>query len=119
MDFTFTFIEVFFYVVTLAFPLLASMALMVSTLGLIVARLEGWTPFVGFYWAFITATTVGYGDIRAQRKLSRTISVLIAFIGIVFTGITVAIAVESASLAYEVDPELPVIRQRLEDIKNQ
>ena len=118
MQFTFTFIEVFYYVVIIALPLLGSLSLVVALLGLVVARIESWTPFVGVYWAFITATTVGYGDVRAQHKRSRVISVLIAFTGIVFTGIFVAIAVEAASVAYSVDENLPEIREKLEKYKS-
>ena len=92
------------------------MALLVAALGLLAAYLEGWSFFVGIYWAFITATTVGYGDVRAKRKRVRSISVMIAFIGIVFTGITVAIAVESASKAYANDGDLPALYERIEEL---
>jgi len=112
--FTLNFIEIMFYLALIALPLLGSLSLLVALLGLVVARIESWTPFVGIYWAFITATTVGYGDVRAQHKRSRVISVLIAFTGILFTGIFVAIAVEAASIAYRADENLPTIRKKLE-----
>ncbi len=118
MEFTLTFVKIFFYIIYLALPLLLAMALLVALLGQIVARLEKWTPFIGFYWAFITATTVGYGDIRAQHKRSRMLSVLIAFVGIVFTGITVAIAIEAASFAYARHEDLPKLQQKLEKLDN-
>lgn len=119
MDFSIYFVQIFFSVLYLALPLLLSMSLLVAILGVIAAYLEGWPVFVGIYWAFITATTVGYGDVRAKRKTARSISVLIAFIGIVFTGITVAIAVESASRAYADHEELPALQARMEKLKQQ
>lgn len=117
MDFSIFFAQIFFSVLYIALPLLLSMALLVVILGLIAAYLENWSPFVGIYWAFITATTVGYGDIRAKRKTARSISVMIAFIGIVFTGITVAIAVESASKAYANHEDLPALQARIDQLK--
>lgn len=119
MGFTINFIEILFYVSLIALPLLGSLSLLVALLGLVVARIESWTPFIGVYWAFITATTVGYGDVRAQHKRSRVISVLIAFMGILFTGIFVAIAVEAASLAYRADENLPAIRKKLEEYETE
>ena len=52
--------------------------------------------------------TVGYGDIRPLRKISRVLSVVIAAIGIMFTGIFVVITVEAASRPFEkhVKPEV-------------
>jgi voltage-gated potassium channel len=119
LDFSIHFIQIFFSVLYLALPLLLSMALLVAILGVIAAYLEGWSVFVGIYWAFITATTVGYGDVRAKRKTARSISVMIAFIGIVFTGITVAIAVESASKAYSNHEDLPAMNARIEELKKE
>jgi voltage-gated potassium channel len=119
LDFSIYFVQIFFSVLYLALPLLLSMSLLVVILGVIAAYLEGWTVFVGIYWAFITATTVGYGDVRAKRKTARSISVMIAFIGVVFTGITVAIAVESATRAYANHEDLPALQARLDKLKKQ
>jgi voltage-gated potassium channel len=119
LDFSIYFVQIFFSVLYLALPLLLSMSLLVAILGVIAAYLEGWTVFVGIYWAFITATTVGYGDVRAKRKTARSISVMIAFIGVVFTGITVAIAVESATRAYANHEDLPALQARLDKLKKQ
>jgi voltage-gated potassium channel len=119
LDFSIYFVQIFFSVLYLALPLLLSMALLVAILGLVAAYLEKWPVFVGIYWAFITATTVGYGDIRATGKTARSISVMIAFIGIVFTGITVAIAVESATRAYANHEDLPALNARIEKLKEQ
>jgi voltage-gated potassium channel len=71
-------------------------------LGQIVGRIESWKKFDALYWSFITATTVGYGDIRPSYRTSKALSVLIAMTGLIFTGIIVAIAIRSATYAFNV-----------------
>jgi len=80
-------------------PLLLSLALIITALGQFVGKKEGWSPSDSFYWSFITATTVGYGDIKPQRKLSKLLSIVIALTGLTMTGILVAVAVHSATIA--------------------
>ncbi|PCJ25611.1 MAG: Ion channel protein [SAR86 cluster bacterium] len=85
------------------------MSLTVTFLGQVVARLERWDKFDALYWSFITATTVGYGDIRPLKRSSKIISIFIAFTGIMFTGIVVAITVESTRVAFEQHVDQTVI----------
>jgi len=51
------------------------------------------------YFAFVTGLTVGYGDIVAATALGRIISILLGFIGILLTGLVVAVAVHAVQLA--------------------
>jgi hypothetical protein len=44
------------------------------------------------YFAFITGLSIGYGDISPHTAWGRVISVLIGLVGMLFVGITVAIA---------------------------
>ena len=53
----------------------------------------------GLYWSFFTATTVGYGDVRPINGTSRILALVIALVGLTFTGIFVAVAVHSESVA--------------------
>jgi hypothetical protein len=53
------------------------------------------------YFAFITGLTIGYGDIVPSTVIGRFISVLLGFIGIFFTGVSVAVAVQSVRYALE------------------
>ena len=99
MEFTFKYLYYFFEYVALVWPLLALLAVIVVLMGLVVGRLESWSRFDAIYWAFITATTVGYGDFRPLRRFSRIISILIAFVGVILTGILIALAVNAASLS--------------------
>jgi len=96
---TTTFFKEFVYGLWVTFPLLLSLAIAVTVLGQIVGKKEGWTRFDSFYWSFITATTVGYGDIHPTQRGSRIISVVIALVGFTLTGILVAVAVHSATIA--------------------
>jgi voltage-gated potassium channel len=53
------------------------------------------------YFSFITGLTVGYGDIAPITAIGRVISVLLGLIGILFTGVVVATAVEATRHAWE------------------
>jgi len=99
MDFTIDYLQIFYINVKLAFPLLLFSILLIAGLGIIVGLRESWGRFDSMYWAFITATTVGYGDMRPTMPLSKALSVLIAFVGITFTGILVALAIFAATEA--------------------
>ena len=68
MEFTITFIELFFWIIYLIAPLLGFLVLLIIALGQIVSSIEKWDKFDGLYWSFITVTTVGYDDIRPLRK---------------------------------------------------
>lgn len=124
MEFTFTFIKLFTYGLALATPLLVFLALLIIMLGQIVGARESWSRFDALYWAFITATTVGYGDIRPMKPLSKTMSVIIALVGMIFTGIIVSLAIHAATIAFNSlhDPDevkrslnVPHYKQELHD----
>jgi voltage-gated potassium channel len=102
MEFTFIFLLVFTKSLAFVAPLLLTIALVIILLGQIVGRRESWKRFDALYWAFITATTVGYGDIRPMSRLSKALSVMIALVGMVFTGIMVALAVNAVTKAYDI-----------------
>jgi voltage-gated potassium channel len=85
----------------LTFPVLLTLAAAITLLGQVVGTSEGWSRFESFYWSFITATTVGYGDIRPLKSRSRAVAVLIAFLGLVLTGILIAVAVHAVNLALD------------------
>ena len=97
MQFTIDYLQLFYINVKLAFPLLLFSILLIAVLGLMVGLRESWGRFDSMYWAFITATTVGYGDMRPTMPLSKALSVLIALVGITFTGILVALAIFAAT----------------------
>jgi len=101
MEFTITFVELFFWSIYLVAPLLVFLSLLIIILGQVVSHIEKWKKFDGLYWVFITATTVGYGDIRPLKKVSKALSVLIALVGLMFTGIIISVTLYATSIAVE------------------
>jgi len=96
---TLSFLRQFCFGLWLTLPLLLSLALVIIFLGQAVGRMEGWSHLDSFYWTFITASTVGYGDIRPVKSKSKIIAIGIAFIGLTLSGIVIAVAVEAATVA--------------------
>jgi voltage-gated potassium channel len=101
MEFTLEFVRVFAIGLFYTAPLLATLALLIVFLGHLVGRLEGWSNLDAMYHAFVAATTLGYGDLHPTRKRSKLLVILMTFVGIVFTGILVAIALHAAGHAFE------------------
>lgn len=118
MDFTLTFIKIFLWGIYLMAPIMILMSVMIIVLGLIVGRIESWTKFDSLYWAFITALTIGYGDIKPTKRRSRVISIFLGTFGIMLTGILVGITVEASSSTFKmhVSPEqMSIIKQSVGD----
>ena len=116
MEFTFKFLELFYYICLMMGPILSFLMLIITIIGQIVGRREGWTRFDALYWSFITATTVGYGDIYPEEKLSRVLAVFIAFSGLIFSGILVAAAIHSATEAIALSPDAEQIQNTIDSI---
>lgn len=100
MEFTLHFLHVFFMDLVYAAPLLAFFITLIVFIGYLIGKIEGWSKWDSLYHAFINATTVGYGDFRPARKSSRMLAVVLAFVGIIFAGILVAIALHAADYAF-------------------
>ena len=82
-------------------PILTFLTLSVILMGQIVGKKEGWSRGDALYFSFVTATTVGYGDLRPTKTSSKALAVGISFVGLVFTGIVAAIGLHSAQHAFE------------------
>jgi voltage-gated potassium channel len=52
------------------------------------------------YFAFVTAFTIGYGDIAPVTAGGRIVSLLVGLLGLIFTGIIVAIATRSLARTF-------------------
>ena len=53
------------------------------------------------YFAFVTGLTIGYGDIVVKTPFGRVVALFIGFIGILFTGLMVAVLVLAVRESYE------------------
>jgi len=100
MEFTLSFLRIFLADTLYASPILGFLLLLIALVGYLIGRLEGWSAFDALYHAFINATTVGYGDFRPSRKGSKALAILLALVGLIFTGMIVAIALHAANLAF-------------------
>jgi voltage-gated potassium channel len=98
---TITFLREFGTGLWVAAPVVLSLAILIILLGQLVGRHEGWSRFDSVYWSFVTATTVGYGDIRPTKRRSRIVAIVIAILGLVLTGILIAMAVRAVTIAMQ------------------
>jgi len=96
---TITFVKEFGAGLWLTLPLLLSLGAAITVLGQFVGKNESWSRFDSFYWSFVTATTVGYGDFRPSRNSSKVIALLVALLGLLLTGILIAVAVRAGTVA--------------------
>lgn len=115
MDFTWTFVTLFFELSSYLWPLLCFFVVIISLFGWIIGRIENWRVLDAIYFAFVTATTVGYGDIHPRQRLSKLLAILTALIGLVATGIIVAIGLTAAESAFEKHHDLTEIRRHIQD----
>ena len=60
--------------------------------GVIISYFEGLEVGESIYFAFVTGLTIGYGDINPVTTSGRVVSVGIGIIGVLFTGMIVAVA---------------------------
>jgi voltage-gated potassium channel len=100
MEVTAEFIRLFSRGLYFTSPLLLMILLIIVLTGQIVGRHEAWSKFNALYWALITAFTVGYGDFHPHKHFSKACAVLVALVGIIFTGIIVAVALHAAQTSF-------------------
>jgi len=101
MRFTIEFIEFFVLGLYYVAPVLLILVAAIVLLGQWVGRSEGWSRLDSLYYAFITASTVGYGDFHPKSPLGKGVAIAIALSGLLLTGIVVAVAVKAAAVAFE------------------
>lgn len=79
----------------LVWPVLSVLVGVMVVLGLAVARIEGWAVFDGFYFAFVTGLTVGYGDLVPTHMFSRIAAICTGLTGILLTAIIASVCVRA------------------------
>jgi len=101
MIFTLEFLTNLAGLIWAAAPLFLSLGVIIATLAVAAGRREGWNAADSLYYGFITATTVGYGDMTPTTGLGKLYAIMLAVIGLIFTGIMVALAVEAAGTTFD------------------
>lgn len=109
IDYTLTFLRVFGKGVYLCLPILLFILAMIFSLAVWSGRRMDlkWDDLL--YWTFITALTVGYGDITPRDRVAKICAILIGLLGILCTGILVAITVNATTIAIQQHADLSAI----------
>jgi len=99
MRFSIDFSKAFLVLLRHSLPIWGGIALLISLGGFLLAELEDLPIGTGLYFAWVTGTTVGYGDLVPTSGAARLMATIIALLGIVFTGLIVALALEAVKLS--------------------
>jgi hypothetical protein len=76
-------------------PIVSGLIAFQLALGAVIGFLERWSVNESIYFTFVTALTIGYGDLAPKRLAARMIALAIAFSGILLVGLVAAIGVRS------------------------
>jgi hypothetical protein len=90
-------------VLLLVWPVLSVLIGVMMALGMVVARIEGWALFDGFYFAFVTGLTVGYGDLVPKLLFSRIAAICTGLTGVLLTAIIASVCVRALQNAVPED----------------
>ena len=71
----------------------------------------------GIWWAIVTVTTVGYGDITPQSPGGRMVAILLMLSGVGLTS-TIAASVAAHFVAQESGADLKTLSQKLDRIES-
>lgn len=115
MPFTRDFLVVFGMLLARLSPIWLALGLLISGGGILLAWLEQMPVSDGLYAAWITATTVGYGDITPHQPLAKLLCVILALIGIIFTGVITALALNASRVATERHISPNILRRDVEE----
>ena len=96
-----TFSEHFFHACYVMRGVLGVQLTLVLLGGVGVSRVENLSLWQGIYFALITSTSVGFGDITPKSLLGQVISVGLALLGTVFFGLVVAVATRAGAVTIQ------------------
>ncbi len=80
-------------------PIFSILLFLIVLIGLIISHLEGWDPFDGIYFGFVTGLTIGYGELVPKLGVSRVLAIFLGFNGVLMTAIFAAISVRAIEIA--------------------
>lgn len=82
----------FLYYLWMVREVLTGLLLLLLLGGVLISKIEDLALLEAIYFSFITGLSIGYGDITPRTGLGMCVSVVIGVIGMVLTGMTVAVA---------------------------
>ncbi len=94
------FVRSLFQGLHILWPVLSAILLFVAGLGVIIGLVEGWGVWPGVYFAFVTALTIGYGDLVPSGPLTQALALVAGFAGITLTALLAGVTVR----AFQVTP---------------
>ncbi|ORY21336.1 hypothetical protein BCR39DRAFT_553869 [Naematelia encephala] len=65
------------------------------------SKTEGWSWFVGFYFCFVTFTTIGYGEVSPQTPAGRAFFIIWAIFGVATVTLLIAVLTEAYANRYK------------------
>jgi hypothetical protein len=80
-------------------PVASGLVAVQLMLGAFVSLLQGWPLGDAFYFTFVTAFTIGYGDLVPKGFLARLIAMAIGLTGVLLTGLIAAVGVRALQVA--------------------
>ena len=80
-------------------PIASALVAVQLMLGAFVSLLQGWPLGDAFYFTFVTAFTIGYGDLVPKGFLARLIAMVIGLTGVLLTGLIAAVGVRALQVA--------------------
>lgn len=120
MRFSIDFIRAFLVLLKHFFPIWGGIAILISLIGLLIAQLEeGLSVSEALYFAWVTGTTVGYGDLVPTMEITRVLAIVVAILGITLTGIVVAAAIEAAKMVIENNTSIQEFKSKVKESANQ
>jgi voltage-gated potassium channel len=78
--------------------LLVIVAVVIVAAAIVIARFDRISFEAALYMAFITAFTVGFGDLTPKSRGARIACVFLAFLGLILVGVLVAVAVHALDI---------------------
>ena len=78
-------------------PILSILLLLIVAFGLVIGWIEGWRVSESLYFSFVSALTIGYGDLAPKTVMTRLLSVIIGLCGVLFTALIAAVTVKAFS----------------------
>lgn len=101
LGFTRKFLFVFAKMLIMTVPIWGAIFMGIVVLSWIFARAEQIEFGDSLYFACVTALTIGYGDIVPVTGTGKVLSVFMGVLGVITTGIVVAVALQATRIAYE------------------